>query len=201
MALTGLMLGGFLLVHTIGNATIFWGREAFNAYAHHLHSLGIIVPLFEIGLLTIFLIHVGTGILLYIENLQARGSRYHVNKSAGGRTWGSRTMLYTGATILIFIGIHLINFHFIEKTEIHTISDVVTGVLNNPGFTLIYGGAMLVLALHISHGFWSLLQTFGINHPKYDCTLRILTWALAAIMAGVFLLVTFLLVISQNHLL
>ncbi len=201
MALTGLMLAGFLLVHTIGNSSIFWGREAFNAYAHHLHSLGIFVPVFEICLLTIFLLHVVTGIQLFLENRNARGGKYEIEASAGGRTIGSKTMPYTGAAILLFILIHLANFHFIEKTEIHTIADVVTAVLNNPGFTLIYGAGMLILALHISHGFWSLLQTLGISHPRYDCTLRYITWGLAGFMIAVFLLITLLLVISQNHLL
>ncbi|WP_028582865.1 succinate dehydrogenase cytochrome b subunit [Desulfogranum mediterraneum] len=202
MALTGLMLGGFLVVHTIGNSTIFWGREAFNAYAHHLHSLGIFVPIFEIGLYSIFFLHVITGVILFLQNRAARGEqRYEVDKSAGGRTWGSKTMPYTGAAIFVFVLIHLANFHFVEKTEILTISDVVTAVLNNPGFTLIYIVGMGVLALHISHGFWSLFQTYGISHPRYDGPIRNVTWAVAAIMIVVFVLITLLLVVSQNHLL
>lgn len=202
MALTGLMLGGFLLIHTVGNSTIFWGREAFNAYAHHLHSLGIFVPIFELGLLSIFLIHVFTGILLWLQNRSARGaSRYEVQKNPGGRTWGSQTMIYTGAGILVFILIHLVNFHFVEKTEVVTISDVVTKILNNPGFTLIYILGMGVLALHISHGFWSIFQTFGISHPRWNTPIRVVTWATAAIMIAVFVLVTLLLVVSKNQLL
>ncbi len=201
MALTGLMLAGFLLVHTIGNATIFWGREAFNAYAHHLHSLGPFVPIFEAGLYSIFLLHVITGVILFLQNRNARERGYEVEASAGGRTIGSRTMPYTGAAIFLFIIIHLINFHFVEKTEVLTISDVVTKVLNNPLFTLIYGAGMVLLALHISHGFWSLFQTLGISHPKYDRPIRVVTWAVAAIMVAVFLLITFLLLVSRNHLL
>lgn len=201
MALTGFMLGGFLLVHTIGNSTIFWGRNAFNAYAHHLHSLGIFVPIFEIGLFSILLLHVITGIILYLENQKARGGKYGVETSAGGRTLGSKTMPYTGVAILLFIFIHLINFHFVQKTETKTISDFVTHVLGNPFFTLIYGAGISLLFIHISHGFWSLLQTFGISHPRYDAPLRIITWGLAGIMGGVFLLITFLLVVSRNQLL
>jgi len=84
---------------------------------------------------------------------------------------------------------------------VKTISDFVTEVLNNPFFTLIYGAGICLLFIHISHGFWSLLQTFGISHPKYDYPLRVITWALAGIMGGVFLLITFLMVISRNQLL
>lgn len=202
MALTGFLLGGFLVVHTIGNATIFWGREAFNSYAHHLHSLGIFIPIFNIGLLAIFLLHVITGVLLWLQNRSARGSqKYEVQANPGGRTWGSQTMIYTGAAILVFLLIHLSNFTFSEKTEVITIADIVTQKLNNPGFTLIYIIGMAVLALHISHGFWSLFQTFGINHPRYNDGIRVVTWAVAAVMIAVFVLITLLLVVSQNHLL
>ncbi len=201
MAFTGFMLGGFLLVHTIGNSTIFWGRNAFNAYAHHLHSLGIFVPIFEIGLFSIFLLHVATGIILFLENRKARGGKYGVETPAGGRTLGSKTMPYTGIAILVFILVHLVNFHFVEKTAAKTISDFVTNVLGNPFFTLVYGAGICLLFIHISHGFWSLLQTFGISHPKYDAPLRVIAWALAGIMGGVFLMITLLLVISRTQLL
>jgi succinate dehydrogenase / fumarate reductase, cytochrome b subunit len=200
MALTGLMLGGFLLVHAIGNSTIFWGRDAFNAYAHHLHSLGIFVPIFEAGLYSIFFLHVITAVILFLENRKARGGKYAVETSAGGRTWGSKTMPYTGAAIFIFILIHMANFHFVEKTATKTISEFVTQVLNNPAFTLIYAAGLVLLALHISHGFWSLFQTFGISHPKYDSPIRVVTWAVAGFMIAVFILITLLMVISQNHL-
>jgi len=111
------------------------------------------------------------------------------------------TMPYTGVAIFIFILIHYANFSFPIKTEVKTISDFVTQVLNNPFFTLIYGTGISLLFIHISHGFWSLLQTFGISHPKYDYPLRMITWALAGIMGGVFLLITLLMVISRNQLL
>ena len=76
MAITGFLLGSFLVVHAIGNSTIFWGREAFNSYAHHLHSLGIFVTFFEIGLYTIFFLHVITAIYIFLENRKARGGKY-----------------------------------------------------------------------------------------------------------------------------
>ncbi len=200
MALTGFLLGGFLVVHAIGNSTIFWGRDAFNAYAHHLHSLGIFVPIFEIGLYSIFFLHVITAIFLFLGNRKARGGKYAVETSAGGRTWGSRTMPYTGVAIFLFIIIHMVNFHFVEKTEVFTISDYVTKVLTNPAYTLLYLVGLSMLLLHISHGFWSLLQTLGINHPKYDEPLRIVTLALAAFMGAIFILITLLMVVARSQL-
>lgn len=142
-----------------------------------------------------------TGLLLWQQNKTARGGKYAVETSAGGSTFASKTMPYTGIAIFVFILIHLVNFHFPEKTAEKTISDFVTEVLGNPLFTLIYGAGITLLFIHISHGFWSLLQTFGISHPRYDYPLRVITWALAGIMGGVFLLITLLMVISRSQLL
>jgi succinate dehydrogenase / fumarate reductase cytochrome b subunit len=198
MAGTGLMLGTFLLVHAAGNSSIFAGRAAFISYAEHLHSLGPLIPLAEICLLTIFLIHIVTGVSLFLQNLNARADRYAVSKPAGGRTWGSRTMPYTGAAILAFILIHLLNVRFIEHTE--TVADTVNTVLSNPLYTLIYSAGMTVLALHISHGFWSLFQSMGMNHPRYNGFIRIGGYLVSSLLIAVFLAIIVLLISSSSAL-
>lgn len=198
MAVTGLLLGGFLLVHAAGNSSIFWGRQAFNSYAVHLHSLGFLVHIAELGLLAIFLLHIITGLILFLQNRVARKGRYAMQRAAGGRTWGSRTMPYTGLAILAFILLHLFNFHFVNHDK--PIADIVGPVLGNPLYTLFYGAAMLVLGLHISHGFWSLFQSLGVNHPKYDIFLRSISWAGCIIIAGIFLALVFLLLFANNYL-
>ncbi|HSO19012.1 MAG TPA: succinate dehydrogenase, partial [Desulfosarcina sp.] len=109
MAVTGFSFCGFLVTHLAGNLTIYGGRDAFNSYAEHLHSLGPLVTAAELVLLTLFLVHVGTGVILFLQNLKARPVRYAVNKNAGGRTLGSATMPYTGVLILAFIVFHLLN--------------------------------------------------------------------------------------------
>ena len=190
MALTGAMLGLFILVHLAGNATTFWGREVFNAYASHLHALGFIIHIFEIVLLLLFLTHVGTAILLFIENYQARPSRYAVNKSAGGHSWGSRTMPYTGILILLFLVIHLMNFHFIDKAE--PIAELVKKVLSRPEYSAFYIISMLLLALHVSHGYWSMFQSLGLDHPKYTPLLKCGALVLSIIIGTVFGLIPFL---------
>jgi len=198
MAATGFLLGGFLLVHAAGNSSIFWGRQAFNSYARHLHSLGILLNVTEIGLLAVFLVHIYTGLTLFLQNRSARESRYAVQKSAGGRTWGSRTMPYTGLAILAFIILHLINFHFAGDDKL--IADIVGPILNKPIYSLLYALAMLVLGLHISHGFWSVFQSVGINHPKYDRFLHIISWTGSLVIAGIFLTLVLLLLFSGNQL-
>ncbi|MCD6295812.1 MAG: succinate dehydrogenase, partial [Deltaproteobacteria bacterium] len=98
--------------------------------------------------------------------LMARPVRYKVKKNAGGRTIGSETQPYTGFIILAFIILHLLNFHFAEHTN-ETLFRLVFTKLASPLYMITYIVAMIVVAVHVSHGFWSLFQTLGANHPKY----------------------------------
>ena len=199
MAASGLLLSLFLLTHLIGNSISFWGREAYNTYAEKLHSLGVMVYLFELGLLALFLLHIITGIFLYFENLRARPARYAVNTSEGGRSWGSRTMPYTGVIILVFIIVHLMNFHFIEKTI--PVSDLVRNLLSRPGLGLFYIFALLAVALHLSHGVWSLFQTIGLNHEKYNGLLLKGGLIFSVLVGTVFILIPLLALFSRSFLL
>jgi succinate dehydrogenase / fumarate reductase cytochrome b subunit len=183
MALTGLAFCGFLAAHLAGNLTLYGGADAFNSYAEHLHSLGPLITVAELGLLTLFLVHVLTGLVLFFQNLKARPQRYAVDRSAGGRTVGSRTMPYTGVLILLFIIYHLMNFHFVDKSHT-TIFAIVAAAFANPIQMFLYMAAVIVVAVHVSHGFWSLFQTFGANHPKYMPAIKALG-LLFAILMGV----------------
>ena len=173
MAITGLAFCGFLAAHLAGNLTLYGGADAFNSYAAHLHSLGPLLTVAELGLLTLFIIHVLTGLVLFLGNLKARPQRYAVSRTAGGRTVGSRTMPYTGVLIFLFIIYHLMNFHFVDKSHT-TIFAIVSGTFANPVQMILYIAAMVVVAIHVSHGFWSLFQTLGANHPKYMPAIKVL---------------------------
>ena len=199
MAASGLLLSLFLLTHLIGNSVSFWGREAYNAYAEKLHSLGGLVYIFELGLLALFLVHIITGILLYFENLRARPARYAVNSCEGGRSWGSRTMPYTGVIILIFIIVHLMNFHFTDKSV--PISDLVRNLMSRPGLGLFYIFSLVAVALHLSHGVWSLFQSIGINHAKYNQLLLKGALVFSIVVGVVFILVPLLALFSRSFLL
>ncbi len=166
MAVTGLSFIGFLTLHLAGNLSIYGGPEAFNTYAEKLHSLGPVLAMAEWILLALALVHILTGTILFIQNLAARPRRYRVNKSGGGRTIGSATMPYTGLLILLFVIFHLANFSFVDKSGT-TIFEIVSHAFADPLIVAIYIFAMVVVALHVSHGFWSLFQTLGLNHPKY----------------------------------
>jgi len=171
MAVTGLAFCGFLTVHLIGNLTLYGGRGLFNSYAGHLHSLGPLVTVFELGLLALAIVHVLTGLTLFYENWRARPVRYCVNKWAGGRTIGAATMPYTGLILLAFVILHLIHFHFVDKAD-RTIYEIVAGAFAQPGYVAAYVLAVLAAAIHVSHGFWSAFQTVGASHPRYMPLIR-----------------------------
>lgn len=171
MAITGLGFCGYLTVHLAGNLTIYGGKDSFNSYSEHLQAWGPLVTLAELGLAAFALVHILTGATLFYQNLKARPQRYSVNKSAGGRSLGSRTMPYTGIVLLAFVIFHLINFHFVDKTGT-TIYEIVSGAFNNPVYVIIYVIAVVIAAVHVNHGFWSAFQTMGANHPKYMPLIR-----------------------------
>ncbi|MEA3546703.1 MAG: succinate dehydrogenase cytochrome b subunit [Thermodesulfobacteriota bacterium] len=199
MAASGIMLSFFLLVHALGNSSTFLGREAFNSYARHLHSLGWLIPLFEVGLVVVFLTHIVLGCMTWWQNKRARPHNYEVYRSSGGRSAGSKTMPYTGLIILAFLLVHLQNFHFIDHSR--EISAIVKGVLVQPRYVIFYSIAMLALALHMSHGFWSMFQSLGINHPKYNLILHRGTLFLCMVIAAVFVLIPVLGLLWPNFLL
>ena len=173
MALTGLGFCVFLFGHLAGNLSIYGGKDAFNSYADHLHALGPLLTVAEIGLLLFAAVHVLSGTLLFLGNLRARPQRYAMKKSAGGRTIGSRTMPYTGFLVLLFVIFHLMNFHFVDKTNT-TIFQIVKNAFSDPVYVGIYVAAMIVVGIHVSHGLWSAFQTLGANHPKYMPPIRAL---------------------------
>ncbi len=166
MAVTGLCMIGFLAVHLLGNTMAFAGADAFNGYAHKLHSLQPYISVFNIGLAALGLVHIVIAILLFFDNLKARPKSYEMVRNPGGRTIGSNTMPYTGVLILIFVILHLLKFTFSDKS-VTPIYQQMAATFSNPLWVVFYVAAMVVVAVHISHGFWSLFQTFGLNHPRY----------------------------------
>ena len=174
MAFTGLIFCTFLISHLAGNLFIYAGKDAFNTYAERLHSLGPIIILSEIGLLFFGVVHVFIGIYLVFRNFRARPKRYLKKKSAGGRTIGSATMPYTGFLILLFIIVHLIDFHFVDKTD-QTIYQIVLDTFSNPAYAIFYILSMVVVATHIDHGFWSVLQTLGVNNLEHMPLFRLIS--------------------------
>ena len=178
MALTGLSLVGFLVVHLVGNINMLIGSDAFNHYSHFLLSFEGIYVL-EAVLAALFLLHAFFGLMIAFQNSQARPDSYSVQtKSGRGTTFASSTMPYTGSIILIFLILHLFDLKFGEhysvpnEEGVRDIYKLVLVYFSKPLHVAWYIIAMISLAIHTSHGFWSAFQTLGFSHPKYDGFLR-----------------------------
>lgn len=176
MATTGLLLFLFLCTHAAGNATIFMSSEVFQSYADELHSHPLIVLVFSLSLLAIFLVHIIVGLYLFYENRQVSASRYAVTTRVVKNSFASNTMPYTGLFILTFLFVHIFGFTFSPKDIL--ISDTVRDLLSNFFYALFYIAAFIALTIHLSHGVWSMLQTFGLNHPRYTTFLAQMTIAI-----------------------
>ena len=173
MATTGLLMFLFLCTHVAGNATIYMSREVFQGYADELHSHPLIVLIFSTLFLLIFLLHIGTGLFLFYQNWQVSRSRYEVSTRVVKNTFASETMPYTGLVILTFLLVHIFSFTF-SSSDV-PIADTVKELLGGFTYSLFYIVSFIALAFHLSHGFWSMLQTFGVNHPRYNYLISKLT--------------------------
>ena len=175
MGVAGLLLCGFITVHFLGNLLIFVGPRAFNIYAHTLTSNPLIY-LAEAGLLAIFLVHIGVGVKLAIENNNARPQKYYMKQPTGrGSNFSSSTMPYTGLIILVFLVFHIIGLKFgtyyetsYDGVKMRDLYKLVMEYFSQPAAVFAYVAAMISLGVHLRHGFWSAFQSLGFNHPKYN---------------------------------
>jgi succinate dehydrogenase / fumarate reductase cytochrome b subunit len=177
MAVTGLGLVVFAIVHMLGHLGMFAGPDAYNSYAHTLQGLGALKWLTRGGLLAIFVVHLATGIRLAVLNRAARPVAYAVYKPRVTSV-AARTMAMTGVALFVFIAFHLGHFTFglVQPAAFHQLdgqsrydaySMFVAGFRSLPLF-LVYLVAMMIMSLHLGHGASSWLQSLGLRHPKYS---------------------------------
>lgn len=194
MAVTGLSLCGFLVAHLGGNLLLFAGEEKFNAYAATLHSYGPLLTLAEIGLFTVFVLHLFLAISTAAMNRAARASSYEMTESkqdgvsllpGGGASYW---MFGTGVMIALFIAVHLVDLR-IKANPLHDYSSAVqteagseVPIVNEfravrialTGETVIvYVVGLLALGIHLTHGVRSALQTLGVNHRTWNPLLKL----------------------------
>lgn len=181
VAVTGLVLFGFVIVHMLGNLQVFLGREALNAYAEKLRHLGPFLWLARAVLLAALVAHVVVAARLSRENRAARPVRYR-REATVQASYASRTMLMSGAITFLFVVYHLAHFtfgrvhpeyfHRVDALGRHDVYAMVVGSFGDPWVSAAYIAAMLPLAMHLSHGASSLFQSLGLNHPKYAPCVR-----------------------------
>jgi succinate dehydrogenase / fumarate reductase cytochrome b subunit len=170
VAVTGLLLSGFVLAHLLGNLQIFLGQEALNSYAEHLQTLPLLLWPARIFLVTVLILHVFFSLQLAVENRRARPVPYAKDETVQAGL-PSRTMVISGFMILSFIIYHLLHFtfgvmhpeffHLLDAKGRHDVYSMMILSFEDPRISGAYVVAMAFLAAHLSHGFGSFAQSLG----------------------------------------
>lgn len=179
VSLTGILLCGFVIAHLGGNLLMLVSADAYNTYAHTLHSFEAGVKAAEAVLAILFATHIGIAIIVSRQNLQARSVNYAAKQTKqeekklglSAENW----MAVSGLVFFAFLAIHLCDFTFgipvfLDPSIIKNMEpfDKAVTILQHPFTALIYMTGSLILAWHLSHGARSMFQTLGLNHPKYN---------------------------------
>ena len=206
--LTGLALFGFVVVHLIGNFTLFIGPAAFNGYAHFLETAvhGWLIYAFEAALIPIFLFHIiSTFTVAWTDRRAARNVGYKTLKDAGGKsrkTFSSTTMIYTGALILIFVVGHIYLFKFADhevgSDGAKNLYKTVVTTFKGLGFAAFTVVVMTLLGFHLRHGIWSAFQSLGLANNKYLPILEKLALVFAILLAIGFVLIPIILFLTGD---
>lgn len=205
MALTGLFLISFLVVHAGLNATI-WANDSgrmFNLSADFMGSM-IVIRTMEIVLFIMFIIHIIQGYVLETKNLSRRGKGYKINPGPHTKSkWYSRTMGLLGTLLLLFLLMHL--YHFwtpsrfggladiqplnevdIDGKGYHNLFQEMHRVFQNPVVVILYVIGCISLAYHLMHGFQSAFRTLGVSNHRYIKLLRAIGFGFAIIVSLTF---------------
>jgi len=177
MAVTGIFLFGWIFLHMLGNLKIYFGSEHLNEYAKWLRVMGapampnsILLWVVRVALVIAVWLHIQAATQLTLISRRARPIGYHYRDYVVA-SYAARTMRWGGVIILLFVIYHLLHLtfgtvhpNFIENDPYH---NVVTG-FQVWWVAAIYIIANLALGLHLYHGVWSMFNSLGINHPKFN---------------------------------
>ena len=191
MAVTGIVLVGFVIAHMLGNLKIFLGAQAIDTYAAFLRTMGeplfpysVLLWVVRIVLLTCVALHITAAVQLTRMSRAARPHGYDTKESIA-TTYAARTMRWSAVILVLFIVYHLLHltggvvgFQPGQFRDLSVYHNVVAG-FSVWYVSLFYIVAMACLCLHLDHGIWSLLQTLGWNNARTTSTLRTLSRAVA----------------------
>lgn len=196
MALTGIMLLGFVFVHMIGNLKMYLGPEEFNHYAEFLRELLVpILPrtvllwLLRFGLIGAVLLHIHAAYSLTVMNRNARSVKYQSPRDYQIANFASRTMRMTGIIVALFVIWHLADLTWGTTNAIGGDGEFVRGdaygnvvrSLERVPVAALYIVANIALGIHLFHGVWSLFQSMGWNNPRFNKWRRGIATAFATI--------------------
>jgi succinate dehydrogenase / fumarate reductase cytochrome b subunit len=195
IGLTGLALFLYLITHIAGNVLVFLGADTFNAYAHTLAS-NPLIPVIEVGLVLVFLLHVFKTVKMVLRNKAARPVAYAVKKPAGGpsrKTLASSTMIFSGLWLLVFVVLHVQAFRYGVDYEtasgVRDLYRVEMETFANPLTVAFYVLTMLIVGSHLWHGAASALQSLGADHPRFTPAILALGKTAAVVIAGGFIVI------------
>jgi succinate dehydrogenase / fumarate reductase cytochrome b subunit len=200
MALTGIGLLGFVVVHMVGNLHVYEGPARMHEYAETLRELGgglmpksLLLWVMRIGLIAMFAIHLHAAHTLKERSRKASDKadylsgqkKYESKRDYVAANYASRTMRWTGPIIGLYVLFHLgdltwgwwLGDEYVRGDPYHNLSESLSSI----PIAIIYVVANVALAFHIFHGAWSLFQSLGINNPKYNALRRNLATGLAAV--------------------
>jgi succinate dehydrogenase / fumarate reductase cytochrome b subunit len=186
MAITGVLLFGFVVTHLLGNLQFYLGREALDAYGASLRHLGPLLWVARGVLLIAVMAHLFSALQLWKANSAARPVAYQKHTPVSS-SYASRTMMISGPMLFLFIFFHLRHLTFgpdlkhYPDTGYPMVYDNVVAGFSDPIAVGIYVLAMLFLGSHLLHGVWSMFQSLGFSHPKYTPKLRMLATVIAAL--------------------
>jgi succinate dehydrogenase / fumarate reductase cytochrome b subunit len=196
MALTGLFLISFLVIHLIGNLQLLKddGGHAFNVYAQFMTHNPIIKTI-SYTLYASILIHTLWALMLTVYNRKSRGQGYAV--AGKSSAWSSRNMGILGTVVFIFIVIHMRQFwaemHWgsvpmqnYDGDDVKDLYTIVAFAFNELWYVILYTISMIALAFHLYHGFGSAFQTLGLNHLNYNPIIKVVGFAFALIVPALF---------------
>jgi succinate dehydrogenase / fumarate reductase cytochrome b subunit len=193
MAVTGIILFGFVVGHLLGNLKLYFGPEKLNEYGSWLRTLGapafpneLLLWIARIILLVAVILHIDAATRLTIMNRRARPDDYQLHDRVAS-TYASRTMRWGGVIVAVFIIYHLLDFTFGTVNpgfEHGNIYRNVVASFSNVWVSLFYIVANVLLGLHLYHGLWSMFQSLGLNNPKFNHWRRHFATAFAAIITA-----------------
>ena len=178
MAVTGIMLLGFVFAHMVGNLKIYLGAGPLNTYAEWLRNLGepalprtVLLWIMRIGLGGAFVLHIVSAAQLTRMNHRARPSKYQSPRDYAAASFASRTMRWTGVIVGLYLIFHLMDLTWGNANPSYVRGDTYANVIHSfkrVPVAIVYILANIALAIHIFHGAWSMFQSLGLNNPKWN---------------------------------
>ncbi len=217
MAVTGLFLCSFLVIHLLINLQMLRhdGGVMFNYWAHFM-ATNWLVRAMEFVLMGALAFHVYDGLYLAVKNRKARGGqKYLVNHSEKNSGWASKNMALLGTILLIFLIVHFMNFWVrarfgllggleevpnpkLPSESVHDLYSVAATAFRVPWYVVLYVAAQLALGYHLWHGWRSGFQTLGLNHRKYTPAIRTAGYGFAVAVAALFAAIPLVMFFNQD---